>query len=343
MLERVGTEERGTQQKRTTSRNTKRHTQERQGMERLSIWLLLVGFLRFTAVYFGFFDVWALRLAVFSKLDVSKWQQDPSSLSLLINPLFFSECLHCSWCSFLCCFELGFCSSFPSSSCGFVAIWSGSFLAIPVKCEMCKLLLIATLSSSSPSSSLRTPALFVCLFLNTVADVHGRTFAVWTLLTCTLCVLCALNLSNRALYQATFLSFVYALGYFLIECFIYGTMAPKNVASLFIFAGTCRPQHLLSCKRLDSVLGLFSHSPSLSLSKLLGFVFVFFSHSPSLCKLLRLGYFFFVCLTHPLSANFFVLFSSLCLLFSASSTRCIQTSAGCSPQACVSYKGFICT
>ncbi len=79
-------------------------------MERLSIWLLLVGFLRFTAVYFGFFDVWALRLAVFSKLDVSKWQQDLSSLSLLINPLFFSECLHCSWCcccSFLCCFELG--------------------------------------------------------------------------------------------------------------------------------------------------------------------------------------------------------------------------------------------
>jgi hypothetical protein len=109
-------------------------------MERLSIWLLLVGFLRFTAVYFGFFDVWALRLAVFSKLDV-------------------------------------------------------------------------------------------------MADVHGRTFAVWTLLTCTLCVLCALNLGNRALYQATFLSFVYALGYFLIECFIYGTMAPKNVASLFIFAG----------------------------------------------------------------------------------------------------------
>lgn len=129
--------------------------------------------------------------------------------------------------------------------------------------------------------------MFVCLFLKTVADVHGRTFAVWTLLTCTLCVLCALNLSNRALYQATFLSFVYALGYFLIECFIYGTMAPKNVASLFIFAGTCRPQRLLSCKRLASVLVFFSHSPSLSLSlsKLLGFVFV--------------------SLTHPLSVNFF--------------------------------------
>lgn len=158
--------------------------------------------------------------------------------------------------------------------------------------------------------------LFVCLFLKTVADVHGRTFAVWTLLTCTLCVLCAFNLSNRALYQATFLSFVYALGYFLIECFIYGTMAPKNVASLFIFAGTCRPQHLLSCKRLASVLGFFSHSPSLSLSKLLGFVFVFFSHSPSLCKLLRLGFSFCFCLTHPSlqTSSFYFLLSVSCFL-----------------------------
>jgi hypothetical protein len=41
-------------------------------MESLSIWLLFVGFCRLSAVYFGFFNVWALRLAVFSKLKVSK-------------------------------------------------------------------------------------------------------------------------------------------------------------------------------------------------------------------------------------------------------------------------------
>lgn len=68
-------------------------------------------------------------------------------------------------------------------------------------------------------------------------DVHGRTFGVWTLLTCLLCVMTAFNLDNEALYLVTFLSFVFALGYFLIECFIYQTMAVKNVASLFFFAG----------------------------------------------------------------------------------------------------------
>lgn len=41
-------------------------------MESLSIWLLFVGFCRLSAVYFGFFNVWALRVAVFSKLKTSK-------------------------------------------------------------------------------------------------------------------------------------------------------------------------------------------------------------------------------------------------------------------------------
>ena len=70
-----------------------------------------------------------------------------------------------------------------------------------------------------------------------VQDVHGRTFGVWTLLTCTLCVFCAFNLDNKPLYQITFLSFVFALGYFLLECFVYHTMAVKNLLSLFFFAG----------------------------------------------------------------------------------------------------------
>ncbi|XP_024356802.1 ergosterol biosynthetic protein 28 isoform X1 [Physcomitrium patens] len=73
--------------------------------------------------------------------------------------------------------------------------------------------------------------------LSSKPDVHGRTFGVWTLLTCLLCVMTAFNLDNEALYLVTFLSFVFALGYFLIECFIYQTMAVKNVASLFFFAG----------------------------------------------------------------------------------------------------------
>lgn len=109
-------------------------------MESLSIWLLFVGLCRLSAVYFGFFNVWALRVAVFSKLKVMQ-------------------------------------------------------------------------------------------------DVHGRTFGVWTLVTCLLCVVTALNLDNEALYLVTFLSFVFALGYFLLECFVYHTMAVKGLASMFFFAG----------------------------------------------------------------------------------------------------------
>ncbi|CAD6269459.1 unnamed protein product [Miscanthus lutarioriparius] len=71
-----------------------------------------------------------------------------------------------------------------------------------------------------------------------VTDVHGRTFGVWTLLTCTLCFLCALNLENRPLYLATFLSFIYALGHFLTEYLIYHTMAATNLSTVGFFAAT---------------------------------------------------------------------------------------------------------
>lgn len=70
-----------------------------------------------------------------------------------------------------------------------------------------------------------------------VTDVHGRTFGVWTLLTCTLCVLCAFNLDNKPIYLATFLSFVYAFGHFLTEYLIYHTMAIGNLTTVGIFAG----------------------------------------------------------------------------------------------------------
>ena len=48
---------------------------------------------------------------------------------------------------------------------------------------------------------------------SSVTGVHGPTIAVWTLLSCTLCFLCAFNLGSKPLYIATFLSFVYALGH----------------------------------------------------------------------------------------------------------------------------------
>lgn len=70
-----------------------------------------------------------------------------------------------------------------------------------------------------------------------VTEVHGRTFGVWTLLTCTLCILCAFNLENRPIYLATFLSFIYALGHFLTEHLIYDTMSIANLTTVGIFAG----------------------------------------------------------------------------------------------------------
>ncbi|KAL4200898.1 hypothetical protein AMTRI_Chr02g255930 [Amborella trichopoda] len=74
--------------------------------------------------------------------------------------------------------------------------------------------------------------------LSSMTEVHGRTFGVWTLLMCTLCFLCAFNLDNGSLYTATFLSFVYALGHFLSEYFIYHTMAITNLTTVSFFAGT---------------------------------------------------------------------------------------------------------
>ncbi|CAL5383912.1 unnamed protein product [Camellia sinensis] len=116
-----------------------RRERERE-MKLLGWWLMLVGSLRMASVWFGFFDIWALRLAVFSN--------------------------------------------------------------------------------------------------TTMTEIHGRTFGVWTLLTCTLCFLCAFNLDNKPLYLATFLSFIYALGHFLTEYLIYETMAIANLTTVSIFAGT---------------------------------------------------------------------------------------------------------
>ncbi|KAH6764933.1 ergosterol biosynthesis protein [Perilla frutescens var. frutescens] len=127
-------------------------------MKLLGWWLMLVGTLRLASVWFGFFDIWALRLAVFSK--------------------------------------------------------------------------------------------------TTMTEIHGRTFGVWTLLTCTLCFLCAFNLDNKPLYLATFLSFIYAFGHFLGEYLIYETMAIGNLTTVGIFADT-------------NITATFMHSSSTSRSFLL--------------------------------------------------------------------------
>ncbi|KAG2648137.1 ergosterol biosynthetic protein 28-like [Panicum virgatum] len=71
-----------------------------------------------------------------------------------------------------------------------------------------------------------------------MTDVHGRTFGVWTLLSCTLCFLCAFNLDNRPLYMATFLSFVYAYAHFILEYLVYHTFTAANLGSFALVAVT---------------------------------------------------------------------------------------------------------
>jgi hypothetical protein len=71
-----------------------------------------------------------------------------------------------------------------------------------------------------------------------VTGVHGRTFGVWTLLSCTLCFLCAFNLGNRPLYAATLMSFVYAYAHFILEDLVYHTFTAANLGSFALVAGT---------------------------------------------------------------------------------------------------------
>ncbi|CAI5999481.1 unnamed protein product [Closterium sp. NIES-64] len=119
-------------------RNGSGSTSTTTSMDPLGYWLLLVAFARLSSVYFGYFNLWALQVAVYSK--------------------------------------------------------------------------------------------------RTMSDVHGRTFAVWTAVTCTLCILCALHLDSRPLYLATLTSFVFALLHFLLELLVYKTMTVKNFAAPCFFA-----------------------------------------------------------------------------------------------------------
>ena len=69
-----------------------------------------------------------------------------------------------------------------------------------------------------------------------VTDLQGRTFGIWTSVTCLLCLLCAFNLDQSAIVLATIGSFVIALVYFMLEYFVYRTVSIASVMSPFIVA-----------------------------------------------------------------------------------------------------------
>ena len=71
---------------------------------------------------------------------------------------------------------------------------------------------------------------------NEVSPLAARSFAVWTLLTCSCCILCAFNLNSRPIYLLTIWSFIVALAWFILELFIYETVTYATALSPFIVA-----------------------------------------------------------------------------------------------------------
>jgi hypothetical protein len=70
-------------------------------------------------------------------------------------------------------------------------------------------------------------------------DLTARTFAVWTTMTCMVCVLTAQNPTNLAMLQLCCGSFVVALSFFALELFVYRTVSVASAASPFVIACEC--------------------------------------------------------------------------------------------------------
>lgn len=70
-----------------------------------------------------------------------------------------------------------------------------------------------------------------------VTPLGARVFAVWTSMTCVLCVMTAYNMDDRGLYLATLISFVAALVFFSIELVVYKTMTLRSIAAMVVIAG----------------------------------------------------------------------------------------------------------
>jgi hypothetical protein len=69
-----------------------------------------------------------------------------------------------------------------------------------------------------------------------VNPLVGRTFASWTLVTCMLCVFCALHLEEPALYSATMASFAVAWLTFVAEFVVFKTVDIKGGLSPMVIS-----------------------------------------------------------------------------------------------------------
>jgi len=69
-----------------------------------------------------------------------------------------------------------------------------------------------------------------------VNDLFGRTFAMWTTLSCMLCLCCARNPCNKIVYGATLASFVIALLFFLGELCVFKTLGWRTALQPLVVA-----------------------------------------------------------------------------------------------------------
>eukprot|EP00899_Mesostigma_viride_P022829 jgi/Mesvir1/3730/Mv15006-RA.1 len=80
-----------------------------------------------------------------------------------------------------------------------------------------------------------------------VTDVHARTFATWTMVTCVLCLYTVYENVAGGVYKVTMFSFVAALVHFLLEFLVYKTMTLKTFLSPAIVATTPGTHHVAAC------------------------------------------------------------------------------------------------
>ncbi|KDD76759.1 hypothetical protein H632_c115p1 [Helicosporidium sp. ATCC 50920] len=69
-----------------------------------------------------------------------------------------------------------------------------------------------------------------------VTDLTGRVFGLWTLTTCMMCLICARDPTNPAIYGATLGTFLIALGHFVTELVWFRTMTLRAAAPVLIIA-----------------------------------------------------------------------------------------------------------
>ncbi|AQK39996.1 erg28 like protein [Zea mays] len=100
------------------------------------------------------------------------------------------------------------------------------------------LMAVGTIRSAIVWSCLFSSASLCLAVYPEMTGVQERAMAAWTLLSCTLCFLCAFNMDSKPLYVATFMSFVYVAGYLLVECFFYHSVHAASIAPYCFIAGT---------------------------------------------------------------------------------------------------------